>query len=362
VFQDSLSIGEIMVKLPVSIIINNYNYSQFLSEAIESALNQTYPNTEVIVVDDGSTDNSQEIIKSYGTRIIPLLKSNGGQASALNAGFEVSHGEIVIFLDADDYLFPHAAEQVVAAWKPNVANVQYRLELVDARRKFIDTLPCPEIHLDSGNVLPILLKMGRYSCLVTSGNAFNRAALDKIMPIPEEDFRISADGYLVTLIPFYGEIISIEQPLGGYRQHGNNLWSTREGVTNARFIKSIKHNFLKYKFLQERATKLGYEVPQDMGFCDYLHLQDRLTSLRLDPQNHPVPFDSSLILAYKGFFAVWKYSDFSWKRKLILSVWFLWVGLMPQPLVKPAITWWFASESRPKAISVLLKKIRLLTT
>jgi glycosyltransferase involved in cell wall biosynthesis len=63
----------------VSIIINNYNYGSFLKDAIESSLNQTYPDTEVIVVDDGSTDNSRQIISSYEGLIIPVLKQNGGQ-------------------------------------------------------------------------------------------------------------------------------------------------------------------------------------------------------------------------------------------------------------------------------------------
>lgn len=177
-----------MVKPLVSIIINNYNYAQFIGQAIDSVLSQTYPNTEVIVVDDGSTDKSVELIASYSDRIVPVLKKNGGQGSAINAGFQVSHGAIVIFLDADDYLFPHTVEQVVAAWKPGVAKVQYRLELVDAQRNFLDLYPAPEILLDSGDVLPILLEKGRYETLVTSGNAFCRAVLDQIFPIRKLSF------------------------------------------------------------------------------------------------------------------------------------------------------------------------------
>ena len=64
-----------------SVIINNYNYGRFLRGAIDSALNQTYPHTEVIVVDDGSTDGSPEVIATYKNRIVPVLKTNGGQAS-----------------------------------------------------------------------------------------------------------------------------------------------------------------------------------------------------------------------------------------------------------------------------------------
>src|SRR5687767_6151914 len=84
----------------VSIIIDNYNYARFLPAAIDSALGQTYPNTEVIVVDDGSTDTSREVIRSYGGRVVPVLKENGGMMSAYNAGFSVSRGEVVVFLDS----------------------------------------------------------------------------------------------------------------------------------------------------------------------------------------------------------------------------------------------------------------------
>lgn len=353
-----------MPKPLVSIIIDNYNYGQFIAEAIDSALNQTYPNTEVIVVDDGSTDKSKEIIATYGTRVIPLLKKNGGMASALNAGFQISKGEIVIFLDADDYLFSDAVEQVVAAWRPNVANAQYRLQMVDSQKRFLDIYPSLETQLDSGDVLPTLLLKGRYSCLVTSGNAFNREALAKIMPIPEHNstFRGAADGYLVTLIPFYGQIVSIEKILGVYRKHEKNRsveFGASLQVKDFRY--AINHDFEKYKILSQKATELGYTLTHTLGLQDFTHLQVRIASLRLEPENHPISSDSRWFLTYKGVFATWKYAEYNWKRKLIIATWFLWVGLMPQQLSTSAIAWIFNLNSRPPAIDWLVKKMRALS-
>jgi len=87
----------------VSIVIINYNYGRFVRAAIESALAQTQK-TEVIVVDDGSTDESAIVIEPYADRVAVVSKENGGHTSAVNAGYEASSGEVVIFLDADDYL------------------------------------------------------------------------------------------------------------------------------------------------------------------------------------------------------------------------------------------------------------------
>ncbi|MBW4564845.1 MAG: glycosyltransferase [Mojavia pulchra JT2-VF2] len=347
----------------VSIIINNYNYAKYLREAIESALSQTYANTEVIVVDDGSTDKSQDIITSYGSQIVPILKQNGGQASAFNIGFAASRGEIVIFLDADDYLFAYAVEQVVASWKPDVAKMHYRLELVDAVGNFLDIAPPPEVPFDSDDVLPILLEKGCYTTQVTSGNAFSRSALAQILPIPEAEFRICADGYLNTVVPFYGKILALEEPLGIYRKHGSNVWSTAsQELFVDKFHKSIEHDLLKHKFLLDTAIKFGHKISPELGSCDYLHLISRLVSLRLDPQNHPLAGDSPLNLTYNGYWAIWKYTEFPRKRKLILSSWFIWVGLMPKPLVIPAVNWLLNTQTRPQSIDWLLKKIRTFTS
>jgi glycosyltransferase involved in cell wall biosynthesis len=97
----------------VSIVIDNYNYDLFLAQAIDGALGQTYSNIEVVVVDDGSTDNSCDVIARYGDRIVSVLKTNGGQASALNAGFAASKGEVICLLDAYDLFLPEKVSEVV---------------------------------------------------------------------------------------------------------------------------------------------------------------------------------------------------------------------------------------------------------
>jgi glycosyltransferase involved in cell wall biosynthesis len=110
----------------VSIVIDNYNYDRFVCAAIDSALSQSYQPVEVIVVDDGSTDQSRDLINRFGDQISTILQDNGGQASALNAGFARSQGEIVIFLDADDILLPHAVQTAVDAFtaQPDIARLQ----------------------------------------------------------------------------------------------------------------------------------------------------------------------------------------------------------------------------------------------
>ena len=94
----------------VSIIINNYNYGRYIRQAIESALSQTHKNVELIIVDDGSTDESRCIIEEYKDRAIVIAKQNGGQASAFNVGIMEAKGDFILLLDSDDYLFPEAAQ------------------------------------------------------------------------------------------------------------------------------------------------------------------------------------------------------------------------------------------------------------
>ena len=104
-----------MSKAPlVSVIIPCFNYAAYLAEAIDSALAQTHTNTEVIVMDDGSTDNSKQVAGRYAGRIEYFYQENQGLSATRNNGFRKASGDFIVFLDADDRLDPHFIEKTLA--------------------------------------------------------------------------------------------------------------------------------------------------------------------------------------------------------------------------------------------------------
>ena len=348
-------------QLLVSIIVNNYNYDRFLAEAIDSALHQTYPQVEVIVVDDGSTDNSRAIIAGYGDRITPILQANGKQGAALNSGFAASHGEIIMFLDSDDYLVPNAVERIVTAWQVSASKLHYRLQVVDIEGKASGTyIPTTTIALSAGDVWRELLRTGGYVSTCMSGNAYNRAVLTRLLPIPPAYFT-SADDYLMISTPFYGETLAIDDALGTYRIHDRNQWALTT-VSGSRFRRFVQHDLQNFALLQQRAREFGLEIPTDLEMRGIGRIWSRLASLRLDPQAHPVDSDRSIGLMYWGMQALWKFSDHNWQKKIIYTLWFLWVGLLPQPLARQGITWLYAPHLRPKVVDRTLTKVRALVS
>jgi glycosyltransferase involved in cell wall biosynthesis len=206
-----------------SIIVDNYNYGRFIAEAIDSALGQTYAPIEVIVVDDGSTDDSREVIASYGDRITPVLKENGGQASAFNAGFLASSGQYVLFLDADDALLPRALERAIPLMDTAAAKVHWPMWEIDGMGTRLGSQSPPH-ELVEGNVQPLVHERGPGGHLgaPTSGNLWSRGFLGRVFPIPEADYVVCPDAYLFVLAALLQEVRRIEEPQGLYRLHGSN--------------------------------------------------------------------------------------------------------------------------------------------
>ena len=317
----------------VSIVINNYNYARFVGQAIESALAQSYPDTEVIVVDDGSTDGSRGVIEGYAPSVRAIYKANGGQASAIDAGFEACGGEVVIFLDADDVLVGDAVGRVVEVFEgdPSVAKVQWRLEEVDAQGMPVGRLRPSGGELPAGDVREELLATGTYLSSPTSGNAFPSWVLREILPMDEGRWRISADGYLVNLAPFFGDVGAIDEVLGLYRVHGKNNWSM-EGLDLGKIRAYLAHDIQKQELLKEFGRRSGLRVDDELALRTPAHVKFRLASLRLDPQGHPYGDDRVRSLVAKGIRGCWRNPSFSRRKKLLYSAWFVAAGLAPPRL------------------------------
>jgi hypothetical protein len=223
--------GEVLML--VSILVPNYNYARYLSAALDSALSQTHREVEVIVVDDGSTDESPAIIGSYGERVVSVLKENGGPVSALNAAFERSHGELICFLDSDDVFEPDKVERVVAATRdmPDAYMIDHQLQPIDTDGKPIHS-PFPR-RVAHGDLRDRVIRGGGWFFhSVSSGLAFRRSYAERLFPIPTESVaRIGAethrimtegDTYLAGPAALLAPVAGIQAPLARYRQHGAN--------------------------------------------------------------------------------------------------------------------------------------------
>lgn len=245
-----------------SIIINNYNYGQFIKEAIDSAVSQTYSPKEIIVVDDGSKDNSREVIASYGDKIIPVLKKNGGQASAFNAGFDASCGEVIFFLDADDLFVSTKVAEVMAKFEkyPHIGWSFHPQKLVNRELETIEgtdtRLGVSQEYDFRANISRGKLKnyLPNFGLPATSAFSFRRSLLKKILPMPEM-IRITSDDYIKFSALGLSSGFAIAKELSMQRIHGNNLYTLRKdkqqlraktNILTAFWLKTNFPNLAKY--------------------------------------------------------------------------------------------------------------------
>jgi glycosyltransferase involved in cell wall biosynthesis len=217
-----------MAKPFISVLIDTYDHERFIAQAISSVLEQdmSMEDVEIVVVDDGSTDGTAEIVRQFAPRVRLVQKTNGGQASAFNAGIPECHGEIVAFLDADDWWEKGKLRSVLEVFEaqPEIGAVGNGLYEVDeaGRRKF-ENVPdrfytCSFQSVEEGGWFRELM-----SFMGTSRLAIRRAVLERILPVPEA-IVIEADEYLATLAVAISGAMVIDQPLTNYRFHSGNLY------------------------------------------------------------------------------------------------------------------------------------------
>ncbi len=207
----------------VSVVIPNYNYAQYLPQALDSVLSQTYKNLEIIVVDDGSSDKSASVVRSYGPRVRLIEQKNAGVSAARNHGVRESTGELIAFLDADDSWLPNKLELQVQriVGDPTIGLVHCGLAEVDASGNVVGQLLEGMEGYVSKEILlmnrPVILGAG--STMLISREAFDVAgAFDTRLST-------SADWEFCYRVALKRPVAFVPEVLTRYRGHGANMHS-----------------------------------------------------------------------------------------------------------------------------------------
>jgi len=347
-------------KTPViSVIIPNYNYEAYVAHAIESALNLDWPEVEIIVIDDGSTDGSRAIIASYGSRITSILQHNSGQLVACNKGFAMSRGDIVIFLDSDDVLMPSLARELAAVFTPATAKVQVQMRVVDAQGQptgaffpQFHTVPTPQ------DVKSWAIATTAYPTPPGSGNAYSRWFLDRIFPL-HNTCGTANDSYCLAAAPLLGDVVTIAQPLVHYRVHGKNQGALSK-LDVHQFERQMTRALQRQAYARSIADGAGIALPANAIDRSLGYLCYRVASLKLAPEKHPLQGDNALRFLRDVSMAFFAPQGVSFKGRLVMLAWAWAVCLLPVSLASRLILWRFAPNARPQALRGLLAKFKVV--
>jgi glycosyltransferase involved in cell wall biosynthesis len=231
----------------VSILVSNYNYARWVGEAIQSALDQTYRNIELIICDDGSTDDSVQVIEQYerkDERLRLIRKENGGQASGFNAAFAASRGEIIALLDSDDLFLPQKVERIVADFQahPDAGFGLHRVIRIsaDRRRQGVWPMSAPLPSgwyggrlLEDGGLLPYMPP--------TSGLSLRRDVAERLFPLSLQEILVKCPDQLITrLAPMLTNVTQSNEALAEYRLHGENNYGP-DKVSAASFQRELDY-------------------------------------------------------------------------------------------------------------------------
>ena len=212
----------------ISVIIPTYNRGQYITQALESVLNQTFHDYEIIVIDDGSTDNTQEILKKFEGKIISLRQDNQGISNTRNRGINESHGVYITFLDSDDFWAPDKLEEQVKILDayPKVGIVYARMPIINERGEKIGMKPAG---VSGKNFKELLEVWGDIptSTVMTRRDCFEKAGLFESPLEPMEDIDM-----WIRIARFY-DLYEIENKvLAYYRRHEEQITSKKTRVYN----------------------------------------------------------------------------------------------------------------------------------
>jgi glycosyltransferase involved in cell wall biosynthesis len=337
--------------LGVSIIVVNYNNERFLAAAIDSALGQDHPLCEVIVVDDCSTDNSRAVIALYGDRIRSVLREiNGHQTAALNSAWPLARYPILIFLDSDDLLFPHAAATIAERWTTATVKMQFPLVTIDKEgQQTGHVAPKYAPNLDTATLRMELLRTGGSPNSPASGNAYARSLLEAVTRDGGFDLDNLREHWMDAILecnaPFYGEVMTLYEPLACFRIHDGND-SLRQTIGSTRFAHAFRHSSFKFEYLAQRCRSWG--IPFDPAAArkrSLWLLECRLAADKLACTRNAAeePVWRTLFRALKACIV----APLPVSNRITRAAWFLVVAVTPRAVAEQVIALRFIVTQRP---------------
>ena len=217
-----------MARPLLSVLIDTYNHAKFIEQAILSVLDQDFPmdETEILVVDDGSTDKTPDILRKFEPRIRILQKQNGGQASAFNLAIPQCKGEVIAFLDGDDWWTRDKLRTIIPIFESqqDIGAVGHGCLMVNTQGHLQKTVIPQKARRLNARTSESAALFSRYACFFgTSKVAYRKSLLEQLLPIPEGAV-IEADEWLFTLAPWLSDVMVLDQALFYYRLHGGNMY------------------------------------------------------------------------------------------------------------------------------------------
>lgn len=220
----------------VSIVIPCYNDAAYIEQAVLSALNQTYPNIEVIVVDDGSNTETKAVLNKLEPKISQLItQDNKGQSAARNEGIKVANGDFIFVMDSDDFIAPSLCEEAVAVFTSDIS-----LKIVSCQATLLYTDQKTEIYIPKGGDISAFM----YQNCALGTSMFKKEDWQRINGYDEtmrsgfEDWE-----FFIRLLKSGGTTFVIEKPLYTYRK--------REASTTSKANK-VRYDLWNYIFTKHR--------------------------------------------------------------------------------------------------------------
>jgi len=275
--RQPMALPELAERPLVSVLVSNCNYARYLPELIDSVLQQTYAYWELIVCDDGSTDDSCDVVSRYvarDQRVSLIRQPNGGQASALNSAFAASKGAVLCTLDSDDSFHPEKLALVVEQFRRHSDSglLVHAMTLIDGQGGRLHRIPVLGNFEEGWIADRVLQRGGRWRYMPSSGLAFRRELAEIGFPIAQRRFAKGADGFLFTLFPLLTKITYIADELSTYRIHGSNLGG-RLGVDAAAARYGAQLMTSVVEGVNERLQEMAWPDTLDVGANLHINLE-----------------------------------------------------------------------------------------